>query len=53
MMKTKTISFMLITAAFSCATLRGQDSGKMQGLGMQKHQEVMPVHAKLMQMQKA
>jgi hypothetical protein len=40
-------------AAFSCTTLHAQDSGKMQGMGMQKHQETMPVHAKIIEMQKA
>jgi hypothetical protein len=53
MMKTKTISLMLITAAFSCATLRGQEPDKMQGMDMQKHQQMMPVHAKIIEMQKA
>jgi len=52
-MRTKTISLILITAAFSCAPLRGQDSDKMQGMGMQRHHEMMPVHAKIMEIQKA
>jgi hypothetical protein len=52
-MKNKTVSLMLITVALSCVTLRGQDSNKMQGMGMQKHQQMMPVHAKIIEMQKA
>jgi hypothetical protein len=52
-MRTKTISLILITVAFSCAPLRGQDSDKMQGMGMQRHPEMMPVHAKIMEIQKA
>ena len=51
-MKTKTIPLLLITLALSCTSLHAQDSNKMQKMGMQRHQEMMPVHAKIIEMQK-
>jgi hypothetical protein len=42
-----------IAAAFQSAMLLAQEPGGMQGLNRQKHHELMPIHAKIMEMQKA
>ena len=50
---TKTLSALTIAIAFQSAMLLAQEPGGMQGINQQKHREVMPIHAKIMEKQKA
>jgi formate dehydrogenase maturation protein FdhE len=44
---------LVITAAFACATVRGQEPHKMHQMGMQKQHGMMPMmDVKMMEMQK-
>ena len=52
MKKTPAVSI-AIAAAFQSAMLLAQEPGGMQGMNRQKHHELMPIHAKVMEMQKA
>ena len=49
----KILSALAITIAFQSAMLLAQEPGGMQGINQQKHREVMPIHAKIMEKQKA
>ena len=52
-MKTKTALAFAIAAAFQSAMLLAQEPNEMQGMNQQKHHELMPIHAKILEMQKA
>ena len=49
---TKTLSALTIAIAFQSAMLLAQEPGGMQGIDQQKHREIMPIHAKIMEKQK-
>ena len=52
-MKTLSVLAIVIVAAFQSAWLLAQEPGGMQGMNQQKHHELMPIHAKIMEEQKA
>ena len=52
-MKTSSAIAITIVAAFQSARLLAQEPGGMQGMNQQKHHELMPIHAKIMEKQKA
>lgn len=52
-MKARYIVAAVFAVALQSATVFAQDSGGMQGMDQQKHREMMPIHAKLIDQQKA
>jgi hypothetical protein len=52
-MKTTPVITIAIVAAFQSAMLLAQEPGGMQGISQQKHHELMPIHAKIMEKQTA
>ena len=52
-MKTSSALAIAIVAAFQSARLLAQEPGGMQGMNQQKHHEIMPIHAEIMEKQKA
>ncbi|HZS18760.1 MAG TPA: hypothetical protein VFA51_12600 [Candidatus Udaeobacter sp.] len=52
-MKVRYIVAAALAVALQSATVFAQDSGGMQGMNQQKHREMMPVHAKIIEQQKA
>jgi CHASE3 domain sensor protein len=51
-MKSTRVAAIVIAGLLQSATLFAQDPGKMKGMDKQKHREIMPVHAKMMEEQK-
>ena len=51
-MKSTRIAAVLIAGLLQSATLFAEDPGSMQGMDKQKHREMMPKHAKIMEEQK-
>jgi hypothetical protein len=51
-MKT-TLAVAIAIGAFQTAKLLAQEPGGMQSMDQQKHHEIMPIHAKIMEKQKA
>jgi len=52
-MKSTRTAAVVIAGLLQSATLFAQDPGSMQGMDKQKHREMMPRHAKMMEEQKA
>jgi hypothetical protein len=52
-MKISSALAIAIAAALQGAVLLAQEPGGMQGMNQQKHHELMPIHAKIMEKQKA
>ena len=52
-MKTPVILSVAVAIGLQGAALLAQDPGGMQGMDQQKHRELMPMHAKMMEKQKA
>ena len=51
-MKSRSIIAVVVAGLLQSATLFAQDSGAMKGMDKQKHREIMPVHAKMIEEQK-
>jgi cell division protein FtsL len=51
-MKSRLIIAVVIAGVLQSATLCAQEPGSMQGMDQQKHREMMPMHAKMMEEQK-
>jgi cell division protein FtsL len=52
-MKSTRTAAVVIAGLLQSATLLAQEPGSMQGMDKQKHREMMPRHAKMMEEQKA
>ena len=53
MKRTRIVAVGIAVAIQSATTLLAQEPSGMQGMDQQKHREIMPMHAKMTEMQKA